>query len=127
MAVQSPPATALYCYGITTAKAVKAQPGAGLGAAPVEAVICGELAALTSGVPAGTVRARRRDLVTHFDVVGKALERGTVLPLRFGIIFDDEHALTEECLRPRHDELARMLHEFGGQVELRVIAHYREE
>src|SRR3954447_20852725 len=127
MAVQSPPATALYCYGITSAKAAKAQPGAGLGAAPVEAVTCGELAALTSGVPPGTVRARRRDLMTHFDVLGNAFERGAVLPLRFGIVFDDERALVEEFLRPRHDELARMLHELDGQVELRVIAHYRED
>lgn len=127
MAVQSPPATALYCYGITSAKAAKAQPGAGLGAAPVEAVTCGELAALTSGVPAGTVRARRRDLMTHFDVLGTAFEHGPVLPLRFGIVFDDERTLVDEFLRPRRDELARLLRELEGQVELRVTAHYRED
>jgi hypothetical protein len=135
MAVQSPPrtgadklpATALYCYGITAAKVAKPQPGAGLGGETVEAVRCGELAALTSGVAAATVRARRRDLMTHFDVLGKAFERGTVLPLRFGIVFDDERALVDEFLRPRHDELARLLRELDGQVELRVTAHYREE
>jgi hypothetical protein len=98
-----------------------------LGAETVEAVDCGELAALTSSVPAGTVRARRADLMTHFDVLGKAFERGTVLPLRFGIVFDDERALVEELLRPRHDEFARMLRELRGQVELRVTAHYRED
>jgi hypothetical protein len=127
MTVQSPPATALYCYGITEARAVEAQPAAGLGAETVEAVDCGELAALTSSVPAGTVRARRADLMTHFDVLGKAFERGTVLPLRFGIVFDDERALVEELLRPRHAEFARMLRELRGQVELRVTAHYRED
>jgi hypothetical protein len=135
MTVQSPPkararelpATALYCYGIAAAAAAKAQPGAGLGDETVEAVQCGELAALTSGVPPGTVRARRRDLMTHFDVVGKAFEHGTVLPLRFGIVFDDERSLVEEFLRPRHDELARILRELEGQVELRVTAHYRQD
>src|SRR5436190_22637494 len=126
MTVQSPPkarpgelpATALYCYGITTATSAKAQPGAGLGGETVEAVRCGELAALTSGVPPGTVRARRRDLMAHFDVLGKAFEHGTVLPLRFGIVFDDERSIVEEFLRPRHDELARLLHELEAQVEL---------
>src|SRR3954449_4372442 len=101
MSVQSPPepgteelpATALYCYGIMAAKAAKAQPAAGLGGETVEVVECGELAALVSAVPPGTVRARRRDLMTHFDVLGKAFERGTVLPLRFGIVFDDEAVL----------------------------------
>jgi hypothetical protein len=135
MALQSPPkpgadeqpATALYCYGITTAKAAKAQPGAGLGGETVDAVHSGELATLTSGVPPATVRARRRDLMTHFDVLGKAFEHGTVLPFRFGIVFDDESALVEEFLRPRHDELAGMLRELDGQVELRVTAHYSED
>jgi hypothetical protein len=135
MAVRNPPrtraeelpATALYCYGITTAEAAKAQPESGLGGETVEAVACDGLAALTSGVPPGTVRARRRDLLTHFDVLGKAFEQGTVLPLRFGIVFKDERSLVEEFLRPRHDELAQLLHGLEGQVELRVTAHYRED
>src|SRR3954471_18408276 len=135
MSVQSPPqpgteelpATALYCYGIIAATAAKAQPAAGLGGENVEVVEGGELAALVSAVPPGTVRARRRDLMTHFDVLGKAFVRGTVLPLRFGIVFDDERVLLDEFLRPRHDELVQLLRELEGQVELRVTAHYRED
>jgi gas vesicle protein GvpL/GvpF len=135
MSVQSPPragpgdvpATALYCYGITAAEAAKAQPGAGLGGAAVESVREGKLAALVSAVPGGTVRARRRDLLAHFDVLGKAFESGTVLPLRFGIVFDDESALVGEFLRPRQEELAALLRELDGKVELRVTAHYRED
>src|SRR4051794_19171163 len=107
MSVQSPPragpgdvsATALYCYGITSAKAAKAQPGAGLGGTGVEAVRSGELAALVTAVPSGTVRARRRDLLSHFDVLGTAFETGSILPLRFGIVFDDERALVDEFLQ----------------------------
>jgi hypothetical protein len=121
------PATALYCYGITAAEAAKAQPGAGLGGAAVEPVRSGELAALVSAVPSGTVRARRRDLLSHFDVLSTAFEAGTVLPLRFGIVFDDERALLDEFLRPRHDELLALLRELDGKVELRVTAHYRED
>src|SRR6185503_1976716 len=109
MSVQSPPraragdvpATALYCYGITAATTAKLQPGAGLGGAAVEAVRSGDLAALVSRVPAGTVRARRRDLMTHFEVLATAFESGPVLPLRFGIVFDDERALVDDFLRAR--------------------------
>jgi hypothetical protein len=134
MSVQSAPraavetsSTALYCYGVTGAGTAEPLAGAGLGGKAVEPVPCGEIAALASAVPAGTVRARRRDLLAHFDVLGASFERGTVLPLRFGTVFDDEDALVEEFLRPRHDELAAMLREFDGRVELRVTAHYRED
>src|SRR5215212_3535511 len=119
MSVQSPTrsgaadvsATALYCYGITAAKTAEPQPGAGLGGAAVEPVRFGDLAALASRVPTGTVRARRRDL----------------LPLRFGIVFDDQRALVDEFLAARQDELLALLRELEGKVELRVTAHYRED
>jgi hypothetical protein len=135
MAIESPPrtraggvtTTALYCYGVTTAKAARLQRDAGLAGAPVELVRLGELAALTSPVPSRKVRARRADLLCHFEVLANAFEHGTVLPLRFGIVFDDEESLTESFLRPRHDELVGLLRELRDRVELRVTAHYREE
>jgi Gas vesicle synthesis protein GvpL/GvpF len=135
MSVQSPPrasagevpATALYCYGITAATTAKLQRGAGLTGAAVEVVRSRDLAALVSRIPAGTVRARRRDLMTHFEVLSTAFESGPVLPLRFGIVFDDERALVDDFLRPRGKELARLLNELDGKVELRVTAHYRED
>src|SRR5215210_3648916 len=98
MTVQSPPsattrgtaATALYCYGVAGAADMQPQQGAGLDGKAVERVAFGEVAALVSPAPPGKVRARRADLLTHFDVLAKAFEHGTVLPLRFGIVFDDE-------------------------------------
>jgi hypothetical protein len=135
MALQTPPktgareisTTALYCYGVTSAETAAAQPGAGLNDEAVEPIRFGKLAALTSAVPPGKVRARRADLLRHFDVLGTAFENGTVLPLRFGIVFDDEDSLVADFLSPRHDELAGLLRELRDRVELRVTAHYREE
>src|SRR5947208_17068272 len=135
MALQTPPrtgareisSTALYCYGVTSAETAAAQPGAGLNGEPVEPVRFNELAALTSAVPPRKVRARRADLLRHFDVLGTAFERGTVLPLRFGIVFDDEAALVHDFLEARRDELVGLLRELRDRVELRVTAHYREE
>src|SRR3954467_14805339 len=135
MALQTPPttgardltATALYCYGVTSADAAVSQPDAGLGGASVEPVRFEDLAALTSPVPSGKVRARRADLLRHFDVLAAAFEHATVVPLRFGIVFEDEAALIRDFLEPRHDELAGLLVELRDRVELRVTAHYREE
>jgi len=135
MAVESPSrtdaggvlATALYCYGVMPSQTAKPQLDAGFDDKTVELVHFGELAALTSPVPPGRARARRNDLLRHFEVVGTAFEQGTVLPLRFGIVFDDEESLVEDFLKPRHDELVALLRELRDRVELRVSAHYREE
>jgi hypothetical protein len=50
-----------------------------------------------------------------------------VIPLRFGMVFENEEELVQEFLEPRYDELARMLRELRDRVELRITAHYREE
>jgi hypothetical protein len=134
MALQTPPTrapseleTALYCYGVTSADVAASQPDAGLGGVSVEPVRFRKLAALASPSPPGKVRARRADLLRHFEVLSSAFERGTVVPLRFGIVFDDEATLIHDFLEPRHDELTALLRELRDRVELRVTAHYREE
>lgn len=127
MAVQSPPLTALYCYGVTSADLARPQRGGGLAGKAVEPVRFEELVALTSEAPPGKVRARRADLMCHFDVLSTAFERGTVIPLRFGMVFDDDATLVEKLLRPRYDELVSLLRVLENRVELRVTANYREE
>jgi gas vesicle protein GvpL/GvpF len=128
MAVQSPPrsATGLYCYGVLAAGDAKPQGGTGLGGEPVRPVVHEGLAALVSESP-GNVRAKRRDLLAHFEVLGAAFEHGTVLPLQFGIVFEDEESLVRDFLAPRHKELSKLLRALDDQVELRVTAHYRED
>jgi hypothetical protein len=92
----------------------------------VQTVVHDDVAALVSEVP-GNVRAKRRDLLAHFDVLGAAFEHGTVLPVRFGTVFENEGSLVDEFLAPRHDELAALLRDLSGQGELRVTAYYRED
>jgi hypothetical protein len=127
VAVRTPAATALYCYGVTWADAARSQRGAGIGGASVDAVSHGEVAALISPIESTKVRARRRDLLSHSQVLSTALEHGTVLPLRFGVVFQNEAALLTDLLRARHDELVDLLGAFEGRVELTVKAFYREE
>ena len=119
--------TALYVYGVTWADAARETAGAGIGGAEVSSVVSGDLAALTSAVGSTKVRARRRDLLTHSDVLAGALERGTVLPLQFGAVFENADTVVTDFLKPRADELRGLLRELEGRVELRVTAFYREE
>ena len=135
MGVQSPIAggadasasTALYLYGVTWADAARPQQGAGVHGASIEPIAYRELAGLTSAVESTKVRAKRRDLLSHAEVIGGALEHGTVLPLRFGVVFESAETLVEDFLRPRYDELVGLLRSFEGRVELSVKAYYLEE
>jgi hypothetical protein len=119
--------TALYVYGVTWADTARDKAGAGIGGADVSSVVSGDLAALTSPVRSTKVRARRRDLLTHSDVLAGALERGTVVPLQFGAVFENADAVVADFLEPRADELRGLLRELEGRVELRVTAFYGEE
>jgi hypothetical protein len=87
-------------------------------------VMHGELAAVTRDVDARDLRARRRDLLEHADVVRQVFERGTVVPLQFGVVFDD---VVDQLLEPRHDELVRLLRELEGLAEVTVRTVFREE
>jgi hypothetical protein len=120
-------ATALYLYGVTWARAAQPQPGAGVHGEVVEAVRYRELAGLTSAVESTKVPAKRRDLLRHAEVLGTALVHGTVLPLRFGVVFENGETLVEDFLLPRYAELVQLLRKFEGRVELSVKAFYREE
>jgi hypothetical protein len=129
---ESPTATAkpltkaaVYCYGVVPASAAKLS-APGLADAAVDLVRFEDVAALTSRIEATRVRAKRRDLVRHSEVLTAALDNGAVLPLRFGTVFGSVAELVGEFLEPRHDELVGLLREFDGFVELTVKAFYRE-
>jgi len=95
--------------------------------AVVEPIAFEGLAALTSPVADTNVRARRRDLMAHSDVLTKTVEQGPVLPLQFGIVFRDADAVVSDFLQPRKKELEQLLRELDGKVELRVKGFYVEE
>jgi hypothetical protein len=116
---------AVYVYGVTRAGV---SPGKvnGLGDAALNLVEHGELAALASDAP-GLVRAKRRDVLRHAEVLQAALAHAVVLPLAFGTVFSSRDNVVEEFLAPRYEELVELLHRFDGLVELSVRAFYREE
>ncbi len=114
-----------YVYGITNAGTTAR--ARGIGDARVELVEHGELAAIASASPPTPIRAKRRDVLRHSDVLQDVLKRATVVPVRFGAVFASRESVVAELLAPRYRELAGLLHRFHGLVELSVRAVFRDE
>lgn len=114
----------MYGVGRATAAAPSCR---GLVDAPLDVVRHGELAAIVSSIPSTMVRARRRELIRHSDVLQAAFERDTVVPMRFGTVFPSGAALVADLLEPRHDALVGLLERFGGLAELTVRAFFIEQ
>jgi len=105
-----------YVYGVTS-RSARVPPD-------VQTVVHGDVAAVTSDVDTRDLRARRRDLLHHADVLQRVFEHSAVVPLRFGVVVDD---VVGDFLEPRHHELAALLRELDGAVELTVRAVFRED
>jgi hypothetical protein len=118
--------TATYVYGITWASA-RPPRGDGVVGGRVGTIGHEQLAAIVSPVPSPSVRARRRDLIRHSEILQDAFERDTVVPLRFGTVFAREADVVADLLEPRHDELVTVLRRLAGTVELTVRAFYDED
>jgi hypothetical protein len=117
---------AAYVYGVTWASAA-APDGDGVAAGRVGTIDHGELAAIVSPVPSPSVRARRRDLIRHAEILQGVFERETVVPLQFGTVFASRTDVVAELLEPRHDDLVMLLRRLAGAAELTVRAFYDEE
>jgi hypothetical protein len=114
-----------YVYGVGWASA-KTPSAEGVGEAPVRLVEHGELAALVSELPSADIRASRRDLMRHAEVLKQEFEHTTILPLGFGTVFDSEEDVVSDLLEPRYEELVALLQSLDGLVELTLRAFYDE-
>src|SRR3954451_24984885 len=76
--------------------------------------------ALVGDAPDGPVQVRRDALLAHNEVLHAAMERGPVLPLRFGVILDDEDAVRQELLGSSAPALAARLDALKGTAEFQV-------
>jgi hypothetical protein len=117
--------TATYVYGVAECGLVLR--GSGVVDARVGTVEHRALAAIVSAVPSRQLRAKRRDLLAHQDVVQRAFARSTVVPFRFGTVFADESAVVSELLEPRYGAFVSLLERLEDMVELSVRAYYVED
>ena len=119
-------AQATYVYGVTRPGAVTVD-AAGVADGTVFEIASGDVAAIAGHVPSAHVRAKRRDLLAHSEVLQQVFANDTVVPLRFGTVFADDAAVVDELLAPRHDALERLLKGLDGYAELSLRAYYDEE
>src|SRR5690242_8412214 len=112
--------TAKYVYGVIRPTR-KAPPRVrGIGRKQVRIVRADGLGALTSDVPAGDLQAGKDELLAHSRVLERAIEHGTVLPMRFGVVMPSESAVRERLLDPHRAELEAQLEEMDGKVEINL-------
>lgn len=116
--------TATYVYGV--ARDVPAINRAGIGGEGVHAIKHDGLAAIASRVTSAELRARRRDILAHQEVLQEVFDHEVVVPLRFGTVFASADDVVAELLAPRKKQLLQLLDRFQGVVELSVRAYYLE-
>ena len=117
---------AKYVYGIVETGTSKPRER-GIGGAPLGVVATEDAAALVSEVATGNVRLGRDEVLLHSKVLERALSRGPVLPMRFGVVMSDAEEVRRRLLDEHGPELRAQLAEFAGKVEIRVRATYEEE
>lgn len=90
-------------------------------------VVHGAIAAIVRATVDHDVLPSRANLLAHTRVLESLAEHTTVLPMRFGMVVDDDQALVEGYLAPQQDALVAALERLRGHVELRLRGRYDEE
>jgi Gas vesicle synthesis protein GvpL/GvpF len=122
--VSDPPA-AIYVYGVAARSGSKIPPVTGVDSEQVRTVEHGGLVALVT--PIGRTELRAADVRAHWRVLEHAFEHGTVLPVRFGTVIEDEDAVRTRLLVPNGARLSELLAEMDGLIQLNVKGRYDEE
>jgi BMFP domain-containing protein YqiC len=128
-AAQAPaPVHPVYVYGVIPAADARGWPEVrGLeGPSPVRAVVEGDLAALVSDLPPDHTPGRRDDIEAHQRVLSQAIERGTTIPMRFGMVMDADDMVRERLLAGHSAELGELLSALDGHVQMMVKGFYAE-
>ncbi|MFS0696084.1 GvpL/GvpF family gas vesicle protein [Streptomyces nitrosporeus] len=116
-----------YIYAVTTAEhplRLDALTGVGGRAPDLRAVKAAGLAAVVSDAPED-LRAKRRDLIIHQNVLERLMADGAALPMRFGLLGpDDEQVRT--ALEEGRDGYTARLRELDGRLEYNLKVSVEE-
>ena len=116
----------IHVFGVTHAGAEIPGGLDGLGdpARPVRLIERDGIAAVVSDLDAPP--RSREDLNNHQQVQGALATSVTLVPLRFGTLFEDDGELVGGLLEPHAQELEDVLRDVDGRVQLTVKAIYHE-
>ncbi|MFH8386692.1 GvpL/GvpF family gas vesicle protein [Kitasatospora sp. NPDC018058] len=119
---------AVYIYAITAdVHPVRLDGVTGVGDPPEELATLTEagLSAIVSSVPEG-LRARRRDVMAHQNVLQRLMADGAVLPLRFGMVASEPQEI-REALKGHADFYRERLRTLTGCAEYLLKATFDED
>jgi hypothetical protein len=116
-----------YVYGVIPAADADEWPGVPGIDGPVRAITEGDLAALVSPLSPDHVPGTRDDIEQHRRVLSQASANATAVPMRFGIVMDDEETVRRQLLSEHADELSGLLNKLADHVQMTVRAYYAED
>ena len=129
-AAQAPaPAHPVYIYGVIPAADARGWPEVSGLEGPsntVRAVVQNDMAALVSDLPPDHTPGRRDDIEAHQRVLAQAIERGTTIPMRFGMVMDGDDMVRERLLAGHATQLGELLSALDGHVQMMVKGFYAE-
>lgn len=118
-----------YVYGVIPADVESDTDARGIGDPPGKVTIVrqGEIAALVSEVDTDNPLGSPEDFAAHHRLLSAVVAEVPVLPMRFGAVVTDAHAVREELLEPAHQEFTAALKELEGKAEYVIKGRYVEE
>jgi hypothetical protein len=116
----------VYVYGVLRGADAPGVSAGGVEQAQVRTVEHAGLAALVSTLERNELAAAR-EVRAHWRVLEEASKRATVLPVRFGTVLESDQAVRERLLEPNAEQLAGLLDQLAGRVQLNVKGDYEEE
>ncbi len=99
---------AQYIYGIVEASST-APRGRGIAGSPLRLIVGDGTAALVSEIAGTSVRLGREEILVHARVLERALKRGVVLPMRFGVVMSGEDEVRSRLLDQHGPDLREQL------------------
>lgn len=117
-----------YIYAITAADhplRLDGLSGVGDPASDLRIVTTDTLGAVVSDAPDG-LRAKRRDLVAHQNVLERLMADGAALPMRFGLVGPDDEQV-RAALDQGKDSYTARLSELDGRLEYNLKVSREEE
>ena len=114
---------ALYLYGVVRASRLPER----LARQGLRVLSSRGLGALVAAADDSPLRASRRNLLAHADVVEDAFGWTTVLPMRFGVVLPGAAAVRELVLDANRELLEELLERHQSTAELSLKASYDED
>lgn len=117
-----------YLYGLVGREhPQKLKDCTGIGSPPaaIRVLAAGDLIAVVGDAPED-LRAKRRDLLAHEEVLETLCAQGATLPMQFGVVGDNDDAVIQEVARDA-ENYTQLLADLEGRIEINVKARHHED